>query len=1025
MRGVTLQASLQSISGFPNSKGTALLMTFRDLALYVIASSTLLPTAYAQTLLGSEPDQTIQRPTLPIIPRPGGPTVSPDALNAQAERNRERCEALEPKLSTSWYPGFDWRMPARYGHDRKVYKDDDGNPVGNGIVDLPNTTDYVMNIVSASNAPEDACSCKRNDEGVCEARFRVNFTIAGGRRANWTNSASSIRSIRDQYACPAIDFPDLPVPTYRWTVDGETTIDDGSGTHSACLTEGHHPVTLQVTYEGQTKAVTRPIEVIDHLIVNLGDSYGAGEGTPETNFRPERMIPLDNPGGGDEWVDWTQNHMQEIPFFAQWADPGIEIPMDDNTVYAYSELKSEIVDYDGKSYALITSEWENATYKGTVRMPVWETIKASIVNDYESSPFRVLMDHHHAHRSSATGASQLALHLEHSDEKSSVTFVNLAASGATTQNGLLGPYNGVFELKGRKDMDTYLPRYQGQVGLRPQLDEMNDLLDTRMADDVFISIGGNDVGFANMIAVFMAAWDGDSYEVERNSGGGLDWIGVDNSVANMLKRFRDGQWTENDFGLSLFGLFVADFKENVAGLNGLQDEYRAIARKIEDLNDAQPTVARVSFIGYPDFSSAARDDIQQVLQGEKIRRRITDPETGQDIPKVHYCDLRVSAGDDPTVNDASVKLDFDPVEFRLASRAVLRPLNSEIESSVRVLRKYHRGVNWNFIDQGHEPAVHGICGFGNYNRYDFADVYAGYKRRTGLDGEIGSGELVLNESVGDRDGTAWYRNPFVGAAVQRGGPVSNTGLFHPNEYGYRHVGRRMLEELEFYGAEFGRDDRFSDPDDAIAENARIRGQEGDSFEGTLTGSHDVSMFVLAATGRRCLPTTLRVTADRPVALTAFARNGEVIASTLETRKPTPPPESKSIRDLTRGLTPGADDGDTLTAIVPRASGITRITRSQSDMVIDPALLAEDTRYCQPEDYDWLASLRDEEAARTQDTNTVSLTYFTESYPAAYIAVSHPQNDQFDPVTGRGDDRRDLDRRSIRFEGIVTYAVKDD
>ncbi|MAK60229.1 MAG: hypothetical protein CMK09_04565 [Ponticaulis sp.] len=983
------------------------------LLIAAIAVSIQLP-SQAQLVTSEDENVSIQTPPSNVItkvPEEANP-VQQRVIDLADERQEKLCKSLEPKINSWWYPGFDWSVPARYGHDKAHYPDENGELTGNGIIDLPNTEDYVMNKVSSSNDEGDACSCKMNEEGVCEARFRVNFRIAGGRPADWSSVASSLRQARERNACSYIDFPDMPEPQYRWVIDGKTTLDDGSETASACLTEGHHPVTLKVTYEGETKSVTRPIEIIDHVIVNLGDSYGAGEGVPETNYRPQLMERIDvdwvegvldenNEEGTFYTVDWTKNHMQEIPFFAQWADPGTPIPMHDNTVFAYSELKTEKAPYDGKDYTLITSEWNKVTYKADINMPNWPAIKSAITRNPEDPRYKVLMDHHHAHRSSATGASQLALHLEYHDDKSSVTFINLAASGATIDKGLLGPYKGVFELKSAQNMDTYLPRYQGKIGLRPQFDELEDLLGTRTADDVFISVGGNDVGFANIIAIFLSAWDGDSQEVDRGTGGGLSWLGIDNSVANMLKNFYDGQWTKNDFGLSLQTVFVDDFTEDQAGLDRLEEKYNAVGRKIDSL--AAP-VERVSFIEYPNFSAAARNDLEP-----KIRKRVTDPETNLDIPDVHYCDLVLWALDDPAVPLPSKALDFDPIEFKVAEQQVLRQLNRKIASNVEKLRRNHADIEWNVVQQGGLPAAHGICGYGNYNRFDFADTYERY-----VDTNRKSGRF-LTSSVGDQPGTAWYRNMFVGAAVQRGTPTTNTGLFHPNEYGYRHVGRRMFDELEFYGAEFRRDQRFSDPDDGISESARIRGQEGDTFKGELIGSHDVSMYTLAATGRRCEPTTLRVKSDRPVALTAFARNGEVIASTLEARQPTQEPETRRIGE---GM-PGADTGEDL-SIVRNTPGIIR----QPAPVVSDELLIEDDRFCKAQDYEFLDKVRTEEKDKTGSANQATLTYFTESYPAAYIAVSHIENDKFDPVTGRGDNRDDLEAEPISFEGLVTYPQPD-
>jgi hypothetical protein len=66
-----------------------------------------------------------------------------------------------------------------------------------------------------------------------------------------------------------------------------------------------------------------------------------------------------------------------------------------------------------------------------------------------------------------------------------VTFLHLSCSGGKLSEGILRPYGGV-----RKE--------RGEL-LRPQIDELQDLVPTRSIDALVVSIGGNDVGFAKII----------------------------------------------------------------------------------------------------------------------------------------------------------------------------------------------------------------------------------------------------------------------------------------------------------------------------------------------------------------------------------------------------------------------------------------------------------------------------------------------------------------------------------------------
>jgi lysophospholipase L1-like esterase len=89
------------------------------------------------------------------------------------------------------------------------------------------------------------------------------------------------------------------------------------------------------------------------------------------------------------------------------------------------------------------------------------------------------------HRSSKAGAAQAALRLEQDDPATSVTFVHLACSGATIGQGLIGGYAGI-------DPPS------GADWLRPQIDQLADVVDLRPVDAVLLSIGANDIHFGAM-----------------------------------------------------------------------------------------------------------------------------------------------------------------------------------------------------------------------------------------------------------------------------------------------------------------------------------------------------------------------------------------------------------------------------------------------------------------------------------------------------------------------------------------------
>jgi lysophospholipase L1-like esterase len=88
------------------------------------------------------------------------------------------------------------------------------------------------------------------------------------------------------------------------------------------------------------------------------------------------------------------------------------------------------------------------------------------------------------HRSAKGFEAQAAAQIEAASQKTSVTFVPLACSGASILTGMLGPYAGIVPSRG--------------VRLPPQVDTMKTLVGSRKIDAVLVSIGINDLGFGNV-----------------------------------------------------------------------------------------------------------------------------------------------------------------------------------------------------------------------------------------------------------------------------------------------------------------------------------------------------------------------------------------------------------------------------------------------------------------------------------------------------------------------------------------------
>lgn len=90
------------------------------------------------------------------------------------------------------------------------------------------------------------------------------------------------------------------------------------------------------------------------------------------------------------------------------------------------------------------------------------------------------------HRSANAGPAQAALRLERADPETSVTFVDLSCSGAQITAGLLQGY------KGQEPPP-------GAPNLPPQIDEVKRLVGSRAIDAMLVTIGANDLGFADIV----------------------------------------------------------------------------------------------------------------------------------------------------------------------------------------------------------------------------------------------------------------------------------------------------------------------------------------------------------------------------------------------------------------------------------------------------------------------------------------------------------------------------------------------
>jgi lysophospholipase L1-like esterase len=167
------------------------------------------------------------------------------------------------------------------------------------------------------------------------------------------------------------------------------------------------------------------------------------------------------------------------PFFATYADEGVYTVRAklDNTGFLETEELDGLLQFVVQDWLIVGLGDSNGSGEGAP--------------DKTGSLFgNAKWQNEQCHRSALSYQAKTALAIE-KDERTSVTFVHLACSGATILNGMLGEYEGIEPKKG--------PR------LKSQIKEMDRLVGDREIDAVMISIGVNDLKFGKLV-VHCIAW---------------------------------------------------------------------------------------------------------------------------------------------------------------------------------------------------------------------------------------------------------------------------------------------------------------------------------------------------------------------------------------------------------------------------------------------------------------------------------------------------------------------------------------
>ena len=658
---------------------------------------------------------------------------------------------------------FDWSMPPRYGLDRN----------GNGIIDLPNSRAYVMNTESTDESKDWSCPCQK-PEGLwvsalmlesyeqCVERsssFRVNFDAsASGVKLRLPDPgysvADKVRKLRErppletmeEGAIPALpERPPLRVPAvrpagenagwhYEWRFKGgrlanPTLRSSHKPTLSQCLPEGTSEVTLRVrSPEGGCHELVKNVDVEDFFIVSLGDSYGSGEGNPEARVEPYVVTPSLSGEAGHKRKKIALGQGWVVPV---WADDGRLSPP--NGTYVTGTLES----------------WRD-------RLPMPTPFGSNII-DYRTKFHFMVPDtqlemtqqtHYRSHRSSFAASSQAALMIEGDvsiagttllsqkdimdDDKNkySVTYVNLAMSGATIREGLRGVY------KGHDDSPPWDQLYR-LPAMESQLSSLIKLAQGRKIDALVLSVGGNDIGFANILEAL----------VVREGPPGDKRAG--NSWGSIKEAFLDGRWDRLE-NKSVF-TWTREWSK-LLGLRQLAGEFRELRQDLYGrLVRSDIKLGTVYLMGYPDITRRKVGSSYKHCEMLHVDVGIL----GQHLPWL-------SRQDDMEIRD---------FEAGWARRDVLVPLNNELREIS------NEWSDWEFVPVDAVSRGHGMCA----ERQKDYSVLSSYKPK--------------HPVAAGRAGR-WFRAPEEALSIQGGAHRLDTkGTAHPNEFGHRAMADRLIEVM--------------------------------------------------------------------------------------------------------------------------------------------------------------------------------------------------------------------------------------
>ena len=455
--------------------------------------------------------------------------------------------------------------------------------------------------------------------------------------------------------------PGASITKYHWAFgDGQQTIATScGGVIHEFPSEGIYTVTLTLTtVDGSTATTSREVTVQDFLILGLGDSYGAGEGSPDVEIEPslltrwielgvdiaqeelERTHAAEILAGVGKLLGPVENLLTAISIqdaidcslcspdgigedicFAAAIGAGFPavcfICKSDcrdaaaNVASATKSLAEALVDATktaGLEYLQdfiddptgLKTELNRLKATWNAALSAADALLMTLRGERDAIPglSRPTWDDKQCHRSSFSAQAQTALAIEAADPKSSVTFVHLACSGAETT-------------------DLYTDGYEGIAGspLPAQLKAAARAVGDREIDALLLSVGGNDANFSSIIFAGITQEPTNDPESPLFTRVDEATLGIP-GICALTYFFLDDCFSyfgeANSIGLGLPGLKL--YQE---GVDGLPEAYRSLNEKIlSSFPDIARDSRRVFITQYPN----ATEDETGTACGPRLER---------------------------------------------------------------------------------------------------------------------------------------------------------------------------------------------------------------------------------------------------------------------------------------------------------------------------------------------------------------------------------------------------------------------